>query len=270
MGESKQARLRRNILDRNTDVRIDIESVSVSFGEQSVVRDININIEPGEIFVIMGASGAGKSVLLKCISGLLKPNLGIVKINGMDASERETHYEINSTLVFQAGALFNSLTVFDNLAFFPREHKLYKESEITEKVLETLRILSLDHAAYKIPAELSGGMRKRVAIARALMCEADMIMYDEPTSELDPVMAATISEIIANVRDQFGLTSVVVSHDRDLAYGIADRVAIIHKGELLAVDSPENIQNDPNPLVQDFLNPTINIDDPRFKKLETV
>ena len=170
-------------------------------------------------------------------------------------------------MVFQAGALFNSLTVFDNLAFFPREHKLYSEKKIKEKVEDTLRILSLENAAQKLPAELSGGMRKRVSIARGLMMEPQLLLYDEPTSELDPIMAATISEIIATLRNETQVTSIVVTHDRDLAESIADRIALLHLGKLLAVETPEALRKNENPIIKDFLDPEINTASPRFKKL---
>ncbi len=248
-------------------VKVEIEAVSIQFGDHKVVQDINLVIEPGEIFAIMGASGAGKSVLLRTVIGLLRPTSGRVLIDGMDAADKSTHENIRTTMVFQAGALFNSMSVFDNLAFYPREHHLYPEKTIRERVMETLRILSLENAAQKLPAELSGGMRKRVSIARALMMEPQLLLYDEPTSELDPIMAATISEIIATLRNETGVTSIVVTHDRDLAEAISDRIALLHHGKLLTVQSPEELRSNPDPIVQDFLSPEINIEEPRFKKL---
>jgi phospholipid/cholesterol/gamma-HCH transport system ATP-binding protein len=250
-----------------TPIPVAIENVSIRFGSTTVVEHISFDVKPGEVFAIMGASGAGKSVLLRTIIGLLKPSVGRVLIAGKDAADKQTHRDIRTTMVFQAGALFNSLSVFDNLAFYPREHKLYKEKVIREKVMQTLRILSLENAASKLPAELSGGMRKRVSIARGLMMEPQLLLYDEPTSELDPIMSATISEIIASLRIETGVTSIVVTHDRDLASAIADRVALLHLGRLLTVQTPKELHQNPDPIVQDFLNPEINIREPRFKKL---
>lgn len=244
-----------------------IEDLSIQFGTQKVVESINLEIKSGEIFAIMGASGAGKSVLLRAIIGLITPSHGRVLISGEDASLKETHRKIRTTMVFQAGALFNSLSVFDNLAFYPKEHRLYSEKEIRERVMETLRILSLEHSAQKLPAELSGGMRKRVSIARALMMEPELLLYDEPTSELDPIMGATISEIIATLRNETQVTSIVVTHDRDLANAIADRIALLHHGKLLAVQTPAELNKNEDPIVKDFLDPIINIEEPRFKKL---
>jgi phospholipid/cholesterol/gamma-HCH transport system ATP-binding protein len=251
----------------NDAIDVSIENVSIAFGDQWVVQNISCKVEPGEVFAIMGASGAGKSVLLRAVIGLLKPQEGRVMIAGRDASSRQTHRDIRTTMVFQSGALFNSIDVFDNLAFYPREHHLYSEKVIREKVMETLRILSLEGAAHKLPAELSGGMRKRVSIARALVMEPQLLLYDEPTSELDPIMSATISEIIATLRNETGVTSIVVTHDRDLSNAIADRVALIHHGKLLAVDSPDALKQNPDPVIQDFLFPVIDLASPRYKKL---
>jgi phospholipid/cholesterol/gamma-HCH transport system ATP-binding protein len=248
-------------------IDVEIKDVSIQFGSQKVVSNIDFTVKPGEIFAIMGASGAGKSVLLRSVIGLIKPTSGQVLIAGKDAADKQTHIDIRTTLVFQAGALFNSMSVFDNLAFYPREHHLYPEKTIREKVMETLRILSLEGAAKKLPAELSGGMRKRVSIARALVMEPELLLYDEPTSELDPIMSATISEIIATLRKETNVTSIVVTHDRDLAASIADRVALLHKGYLQSVSTPEEMKNSEDPVVTEFLNPVIDIQEPRFKKL---
>ena len=249
-------------------VGVDVDHVTIQFGSNKIVADVSFTVKPGEIFVLMGASGAGKSVLLRAIVGLVEPSAGKILIDGMDAAHPETHRKIRSALVFQSGALFNSLSVYDNLAFYPREHRLMSEKQIREKVMDTLKILSLGQAADKHPSELSGGMKKRVAIARALVMEPQLLLYDEPTSELDPIMAATISEIIAALRDQYSVTSIVVSHDRELAYSVADRVAILHKGDLRTVESPESIQKNQDPVVKEFLNPEINLASPRFRKIQ--
>jgi phospholipid/cholesterol/gamma-HCH transport system ATP-binding protein len=172
-------------------------------------------------------------------------------------------------LVFQAGALFNSMTVYDNLALYPREHQVANEKGIRDKVMRALQILSLENAVNKLPADLSGGMKKRVAIARALVMEPQLMLYDEPTSELDPVMSATIAEIIATLKEQYKVTTIVVSHDRDLALNIADRVGILMGGELLFLGTPAELRTPKNPRVADFLNPKIDLQNPRFKKLES-
>ena len=250
-------------------VGITIENLSKKFGTFEVLKNISFNVEPGEIFVLMGPSGSGKSVLLKHIVGLELPSDGRVTVDGRDAASEQTREQVRMALVFQAGALFNSLSVYDNLALYPREHRVANEAGIREKVMRALQILSLENAAQKSPSELSGGMKKRVAIARALVMEPQLMLYDEPTSELDPVMGATISEIIATLKDQYHVTSIVVSHDRDLALGIAERIGILMAGKLVFLGPPSELQSPKDPRVADFLNPKIDLQNPRFKQLET-
>ncbi len=211
----------------------------------------------------MGPSGSGKSVLLKLIAGLEQPTEGDIKIQGLSVNEAKKKWVV--ALVFQAGALFNSINVFDNLALYPREHQLYTEEEIEKRVLKTLDMLSLKNAAYKMPSELSGGMRKRVAIARGLMMEPDLMLYDEPTSELDPITGASIVEIIGIVSRQLNITTIVVSHEPKLALSIGDRVAILNKGNIEQLEIPENLVKSSNPFVKEFLNPVINLENPRFR-----
>lgn len=250
-------------------VSVTVEHLSKNFGSLQVLKDVSFAVEPGEIFVLMGPSGSGKSVLLKHIVGLELPTSGRVTVDGHDASSERTREQIRMALVFQAGALFNSLSVYDNLALYLREHQITNEAGIREKVMRALQILSLENAASKLPAELSGGMRKRVAIARALVMEPQLMLYDEPTSELDPVMGATISEIIATLKDEFHVTTIVVSHDRDLALSIADRVGILMNGELIHVSPPAALRDPHDPRIDDFLNPQVDLKNPRFKQLET-
>lgn len=249
-------------------VPVHIKEVSKSFGDHLVLDKINIEVEPGEIFAIMGPSGSGKSVLLKIVAGLLEASGGSVRVADIDTRDAAFRNKTKMALVFQAGALFNSMSVFENLALYPSEHRLYNKKTIREKVMDALRILGLEDAERKSPAELSGGMRKRVAIARALVMEPQLLLYDEPTSELDPVMAASISEIIATLREQIGVTSIVVSHDRDLSLTIADRVAILMDGELLTVGPPEEVRKSDKPAINEFLNPVIDLKNPRFKRTQ--
>jgi len=183
-------------------VDVAVEHLVKNYGSLKVLRDISFKVEPGEIFVLMGPSGSGKSVLLRQIVGLERPTSGTVTINGLDAGNEKTREQIRIGYVFQAGALFNSLSVYDNLALYPREHRVGSESDIRKKVNHALQILSLDGTGAKFPSDLSGGMKKRVSIARALVMEPQLLLYDEPTSELDPVMSATISEIIGTLKDE--------------------------------------------------------------------
>ena len=250
-------------------VGVQIEGLTKNFGKLEVLKDISFSIEPGEIFVLMGPSGSGKSVLLKHIVGLEAPTSGRVLVDGKDATLEETRAQVRMAMVFQAGALFNSLTVYDNLALYLREHRVADEAGIKDKVMRALQILSLEETAQKFPSELSGGMKKRVAIARALVMEPQLLMYDEPTSELDPVMSATISEIIASLKDEYHVTSLVVSHDRDLSLNIADRVGIIMDGHLIFLGTPAELRQTKDKQVDSFLNPKIDLKHPRYKKLET-
>jgi phospholipid/cholesterol/gamma-HCH transport system ATP-binding protein len=250
-------------------VGVAIEDLCKSFGRFEVLKHVTFSVEPGEIFVLMGPSGSGKSVLLKHIVALELPTSGRVTVDGRDAAAEETREHVRMALVFQAGALFNSMTVYDNLALYPREHHMADEAGIREKVMRALQILSLENAAQKFPSELSGGMKKRVAIARALVMEPQLMLYDEPTSELDPVMAATISEIIATLKEQYHVTTIVVSHDRDLALNIADRVGILMGGQLVFLGTREELHQSKDPKVLDFLYPKIDLHQPRFKQLET-
>jgi phospholipid/cholesterol/gamma-HCH transport system ATP-binding protein len=233
-------------------VGVKVENLSKSFGSLQVLKGVSFEVEPGEIFVLMGPSGSGKSVLLKHIVGLELPTAGHVSVDGKDAASETTREQVRMALVFQAGALFNSMTVYDNLALYLREHRIANEAGIKEKVTRALQILSLEAAAQKFPSELSGGMKKRVAIARALVMEPQLMLYDEPTSELDPVMSATIAEIIATLKDQYHVTTIVVSHDRDLALNIADRVGILMGGKLIFLGTREELKQSKDPKVLGF------------------
>ncbi|MGD1031588.1 MAG: ATP-binding cassette domain-containing protein [Opitutaceae bacterium] len=247
-------------------VGVTVEKISKSYGKLEVLKDLNFTVNPGEIFVLMGPSGAGKSVLLRHIIGLEAPTGGRVLINGHDAMDEDFRDHVRMALVFQAGALFNSLSVYDNLALYPREHRVGTEKQIRERVMMLLKLLSLDDTAGKFPSDLSGGMKKRVAIARALVIEPQLLLYDEPTSELDPVMSATIDEVIATIPKHYHTTTIVVSHDRDLALSIADRVGILMGGQLIHVGTPESLKNPQDQRVADFLNPRIDLENPRFRR----
>lgn len=250
-------------------VGVAVEGLFKNFGAHEVLKNVGFSVEPGEIFVLMGPSGSGKSVLLKHIVGLEQPTAGRVLVDGHDATDVVTREHVRMALVFQSGALFNSLSVYDNLALYPREHRVASEANIHEKVMRALQIISLEDTVDKFPSELSGGMKKRVAIARALVMEPQLMLYDEPTSELDPVSSATISEIIATLREEYRVTTIVVSHDRDLAFSIADRIGLLLDGELVHVGPPAELRDSKDPRITDFLNPKIDLKNPRFKKLAT-
>ncbi len=252
--------------DARRAVGVDIQHVNKRFDQQVVLDDVHFTIEPGEIFVLMGPSGAGKSTLMRAIVNLEGVDSGEILINGESAFRQQTHVRMHTAIVFQAGGLFNSLTVYDNLAFYPREHRLYDKKTLHDKVHYTLQILHLEGCADKYPAELSGGMRKRVAIARSLLIEPRLLLYDEPTSELDPISAANISEVIGTLKEEFDVTSIVVSHDRELAMSIGERVALMESGRVVTIDTPKGLCASQNPVVKEFLQPTIDCLQPRFRQ----
>src|SRR6266699_4287773 len=235
-------------------VRVTVRGLRRSFDGQPVLKGLNFETERGEIFVVMGPSGSGKSVLLKHIIGLETPDAGEILIEGESIQSPGVMDKYQMAMVFQSGALFNSLTVGENVGLYLSEHQLKSPGEIARIVKEKLEIVGLKGQEDRNPSDLSGGMKKRVAIARALVIEPQLILYDEPTSELDPLSAVVIGEEILNLKERIKVTSLVVSHDRELAFGVADRIAVINEGRILAVDSPEQIKNKPDPLIKKFLN----------------
>jgi phospholipid/cholesterol/gamma-HCH transport system ATP-binding protein len=234
-------------------VSVEVRGLRKSYGGQPVLKGINFKVERGEVFVIMGPSGSGKSVLLKHIIGLETADEGEILIEGESIQNPEVMSKYRMAMVFQSGALLNSLTVGENVGLYLAEHRLKRPEEIERIANEKLEFLGLKNVRDRNPSELSGGMKKRVAIARALVIDPQLILYDEPTSELDPLMTVTIGEEILNLKRRIEVTSLVVSHDRDLAFGVADRIGMMVEGELRAVGTPEQIREHPDPLIQRFL-----------------
>ena len=234
-------------------VPVQVRGLRKSFNGQAVLKDLNFEVNAGEILVIMGPSGSGKSVLLKHIIGLERPDAGEILIDGQSIESAAVMQKHRLAMVFQSGALLSSLTVGENVGLYLSEHRLKPPAEITRIVAEKLEVIGLKGTEDKMPAELSGGMKKRVAIARALVIEPQLILYDEPTSELDPLSAIVIAEEITRLNRRIGVTSLVVSHDRDLAFGVADRIAVIHEGQILTIGTPEEVRRCPDPVVQKFL-----------------
>ncbi len=235
-------------------VSVVVRGLCKCFGAQAVLTDVAFSVNPGEIFVIMGPSGSGKSVLLKHLIGLEAPDAGEILINGEPVASPEVAGKYRMALVFQSGALLNSLTVGENVGLYLTEHRLKPPAEIERIVVEKLADVGLKDVMDKMPSELSGGMKKRAAIARALVIEPQLILYDEPTSELDPLSSVVIGEEILELNHRTGVTSLVVSHDRDLAFGIADRIAVMVEGRIVTVGTPQAVKNFSDPLVRKFLN----------------
>jgi phospholipid/cholesterol/gamma-HCH transport system ATP-binding protein len=234
-------------------VSIHVRGLRKTFDGQEVLQGLDFDVQSGEIFVIMGPSGSGKTVLLKHLIGLEEPDAGEILIEGQPIQSPEVMSKYRMAMVFQSGALLNSLSVGENVGLYLDEHRLQPPAEIARIVAEKLEVVGLKGTEDKMPSELSGGMKKRVAIARALVIEPHLILYDEPTSELDPLSAVVIAREILQLKARIHVTSLVVSHDRDLAFGVADRIAVINQGRILTIGTPEEVKRHPDPLVQEFL-----------------
>lgn len=239
--------------NNNQGVTVQAKGVRRSFGNQEVLKGIDLEVRPGEIFVIMGPSGSGKSVLLRHIIGLEQPDAGEILVNGESVLNTDVASKYRMAMVFQSGALLNSLTVGENIGLYLTEHKLKPREEIARIVSEKLEVVGLKGTEGKMPSELSGGMKKRAAIARALVIEPQLILYDEPTSELDPLSSIVIGDEILKLNKRIGVTSLVVSHDRDLAFGIAHRIAVIHEGQIVALGGPEEVKRSNHPIIREFI-----------------
>jgi phospholipid/cholesterol/gamma-HCH transport system ATP-binding protein len=236
---------------------IKVVGVRRSFGEQEVLRGLDLEIATGEILVVIGRSGGGKSVLLKHLIGLLRPDSGHIFVDDIDITRlgRNALDRIRERygVVFQGGALFDSMSVYDNVAFPLREKTRLRTAEIRQRVEEKLAQVGLEEMGAKNPAEISGGMRKRVAIARALVTEPEVVFFDEPTTGLDPILVNTIHHLIVELHRKFRFTAIVVSHEIPEIFQIADRVAMLHDGVIVDSGTPGAIQASPNPIVQQFI-----------------
>jgi phospholipid/cholesterol/gamma-HCH transport system ATP-binding protein len=241
--------------DQTRGVRVEVRSLCRSYGDKAVLKSVSLSIESGEIFMLMGPSGSGKSVLLRHIIGLEQPDSGEILVNGGSIMAPGVMDRHRMAMVFQSGALLNSLTVAENVGLYLAEHRLKPRAEIARIVAEQLEIVGLKGIGDKYPAELSGGMKKRVAIARALVIEPALVLYDEPTSELDPISSLSIAEEIAALNERIGATTLVVTHDRDLVFNAADRVAVIREGEIIFTGTPEELRRSTEPFIQQLINP---------------
>jgi phospholipid/cholesterol/gamma-HCH transport system ATP-binding protein len=233
-------------------VRVDVQRLNKFFGAQHVLRDLDLTVEPGETFVIFGPSGCGKSVLLKHITGLLRPDSGRILIDGKDLTAEDGHRRFRLAMVFQSSALFNSLSVGENVGLWLKEHRICRQEEIARIVAEKLTLVGLAGKEATMPSELSGGMKKRVSIARALAVSPNLILYDEPTAGLDPVLTEQIGRVIADLK-RLKITSLVVTHDLNLGFAVADRLGMIHEGRLIETGTPAGIRATKNPVLKAFI-----------------
>lgn len=237
---------------------IELKKIKKSFGSQTVLNDLNLVIPKGQITLIIGRSGEGKSVLLKHFIGLLKPDAGQVLVNGEDITKKHD-FELNEIrkqfgMLFQYAALFDSMTVFENIAFPMIEHTQLSEAQIQKRVDELIQIVGLTSPIInRYPSELSGGMRKRVGLARAIALKPQILLYDEPTTGLDPVMADVIDHLILNTQRKLKITSVVISHDVKVIFKIADKIAFLHEGKIHFEGTPADFKNCRDETVKNFL-----------------
>lgn len=235
-------------------ISVRIEKLNKFFGNNHVLKDVDLDVEAGETFSIIGPSGTGKSILLRHVIGLETPDSGRILVNGEPLDTASRSYRCS--MVFQSSALFNSLTVGENIGLWLREHRICPESRILEIISEKLAIVGLEGKDGLKTAELSGGMKKRVAIARSLAMEPDLVLYDEPTAELDPVTTDELAETIISLRGRTGNTTIIVTHDLNFALYLSDRIAMMHDGRIVAVGTPREIKASDNQFVKSFIRTT--------------
>jgi phospholipid/cholesterol/gamma-HCH transport system ATP-binding protein len=236
---------------------IEIINIRKSFGGQKVLNGLSMRIEQGELAAVIGGSGGGKSVFLKHLIGILRPDEGNILIEGVDITKaRGTQLDAvreNFGVVFQEGALFDSLSVFDNIAFPLREKTKLPKDEVEKRVTTALEDVGLKGMEMKYPAEISGGMKRRVALARALITEPKIVLFDEPTTGLDPIISSSIHRLIISTHKKYGFTGVIISHEIPEIFEVADKVGMLYNGTLIEYGTPEEIQKSSNPFVKQFI-----------------
>ena len=236
---------------------IELQDVVVAYADRVILDHVNLTIEDGETLVVLGGSGAGKSTILRLIIGLQRPNSGRILVDGVDvvglSDDEFNKVREKMAMVFQYSALFDSMTVAENVAFGLRQHTELTNSDIQDIVQEKLDLVGLPDTGAYMPNELSGGMKKRISLARAIALNPCIILYDEPTSGLDPITSGTISKLIRGMQKHFHCTSIVVTHDMQSAFYVADRIALLDKGKFIEVSSPVEFRKSKNVLVQQFI-----------------
>lgn len=240
------------------EVMISLRQLTMAFGSKVVLDELDLEVYTGETLAVIGPSGSGKSTVIKVLTGLLAPTSGSVQIEGQETSgfddDAWDELRCHMGVVFQYSALFDFLSVGENVAFGLRRHFKLPEEEIQHRVAALLEMVGMPATQSMMPAELSGGMKKRVGLARALAMQPQVVFYDEPTSGLDPVMTMTISRLIRKTQQTLGVTSVLVTHDMESAYFAADRIAMLYKGKIVQVGTPDEIKRSSNPIVHAFVN----------------
>ena len=234
-----------------------VKDLYKSFGQNHVLRGLNLEVKCGESMVVIGGSGTGKSVLIKCVIGLLHHDRGEIYVDGQEISslseEGWNQLRKKFGMLFQRDALFDSLSVWENVGFALRRHTKLSDAKIKDMAVEKLKLVGMQNVENLMPAELSGGMRKRVSLARAIAMEPAILLYDEPTTGLDPVMANVINDLIVTMREKLEVTSIAITHDMNSAYRIGDRIAMLYKGQIIEVGTPDEFKASRNPIVQQFI-----------------
>lgn len=244
-------------MNQNSQIKIRVVNLHKSFEGTQVLRGVDLEVRQGESMVVIGGSGSGKTVLIKCIIGLIQPDEGEIYVDGVEITslnEKEMN-EVRKKfgMLFQWGALFDSMTVWENVGFGLRYKKDLKEEEIKRIASEKLALVGLKNIEDLMPSELSGGMRKRVSLARAIAIEPEILLYDEPTTGIDPIMADAINDLIIQMRERLNVTSIAITHDMKSAYKIGDRIAMLYQGKIIEVGTPEEIRISSNPIVKQFV-----------------
>lgn len=236
---------------------LELENVEKYIGDKLIFKNVNIKIEKGETYAIIGPSGSGKSTLLRTMIGLVKPTKGSIKIFGEDITdlkeEKLNKIRRKMSMSFQEGALFDSLSVYENVAFPLRYNTTLKENQIKEIVKEKLQLVKMEGTEHLFPSQLSGGMQRRIGLARALALSPEIILYDEPTTGLDPIIANTISDLILELKNKLNVTSVIVTHDIDTVFKVATRVGMLYQNTLVDIGTPDEVKNSKEEFVYNFI-----------------
>jgi len=244
-------------MDKEPKIKIRVVSLHKSFGGNYVLRGVDLDVREGESMVVIGGSGSGKTVLIKCIIGLMDPDEGKIYVDDLEitslSEKRKNEVRKKFGMLFQWGALFDSMTVWENVGFGLRHQTHLKDEEIKRIAIEKLALVGLRNIENLMPSELSGGMKKRVSLARAIATEPEILLYDEPTTGIDPIMADAINDLIIQMREKLNVTSIAITHDMKSAYKIGDRIAMLFQGRIIEVGTPEEIRNSSNPIVQQFI-----------------
>jgi len=243
---------------KDTKIKVEFKNVAKQFGDRVILKDFSLKIPEGKTVVILGGSGTGKSVSIKCLLGLLTPDNGDILVDGKSVVKLKEKHQYNLMkkfgMLFQFGALFDSLTNWENVSFALLEHGMDRK-KAKKIATEKLALVGLGkHVADLMPAEISGGMKKRVSLARAICTNPEVVLYDEPTTGLDPITADTIDRLIVEMRDKLNITGIAITHDMQSAFKIADYIALLYKGEIIYYDTAENTKKTDNPYIKQFIN----------------